>query len=158
MHQARKRAKLHETRRRLDTLVWHLHIAALLQPGRHGQGFFAQEFRVEQLRQITRTMIGEDGHDRMARAHVLCQPDRARDVDSGRAAQTQSFMLDQFEDYLHRLLVGNEIRPVDFDVFDDGGHAAKADALAWPWANRSYMAAPFGSAMPMTMPRFFSRR
>ena len=57
------------------------------------------------------------------------QPDRAGDVDAGRAAQAQAFVLQQVEDDRQRLLVGDLVGVVDRRAFEIGGDAALADAF-----------------------------
>ena len=122
-----------------------------LQPRRHGKLFRAQELRIEQLRLIAGAVVGEHGDDGVARPQVLGQPDRAGDVDAGRAAQAQPFVLEQVEDDRHRFLVGNQIGLVDLDVLDDRRHAPRpmpsvieppSEPSASPGANRLYIAAP----------------
>ena len=100
-----------------------------LQPCRHRQLLGAQEFRIEQLGLVARAVVGEHGDDGLARARVLGEPDRAGDVDAGRAAEAKPLVLEQIEDDRHRLLVGNEIGLVDLDVVDDRRDAAEPDAL-----------------------------
>ncbi len=57
------------------------------------------------------------------------QPDRAGDIDAGRAAEAKALVLQKIEDDRHRLLVGNEVGLVHFDAFDDRRHAAETDAF-----------------------------
>src|SRR6516162_936423 len=88
---SRNRQSVDMTRRRKryrisDSFVRHFHARAPLQPFRHGKAFLTQELRIEQLRLIARAIVGEDGHDGVARPHVLGQPDRARDIDARRSA------------------------------------------------------------------------
>src|SRR5437868_6255259 len=69
----------------------------LFKPGRHGKFFRAQEIRIEQFGLVAVTVIGKHGHDRLALAEILGEPDRACDIDAGRAAKTKPFMLEQIE-------------------------------------------------------------
>ena len=71
------------------------------------QVFLAQEIRIEQLRLIARAVVGKDGHDGVAGAEFLGQPDGAGDIDAGRAAEAQAFVLEQVEDDRQRFFVGD---------------------------------------------------
>ena len=57
------------------------------------------------------------------------QPDRAGDVDAGRAAEAQALLLDQVEDDRQRFLVGDLAGEVGREAFEVGGDAALADAF-----------------------------
>ena len=57
------------------------------------------------------------------------QPDRAGDVDAGRAAEAQALLLDQVEDDRQRLLVGDLPGEVGREAFEIGGDAALPDAF-----------------------------
>ena len=100
-----------------------------LEPRRNRQILLAQELRIEQLRLISRAVIGKDGHDGVAGAELLGQANGAGDIDAGRAAEAEAFVLEQIEDDRQRLLVGNLIGGVDRRVFEILGDAALADAL-----------------------------
>ena len=120
----------------------------------------AQEVRVEQLRLIARAVVAQDRHDRVAGAEIARQPDRAGDVDAGRAAQAQALVLEEVEDDRQRLLVGDLVGDVDRDAFEVGGDAALADALGDRGALGLELArrvlaverAPIGSASPIGRP------
>src|SRR5579885_3546084 len=103
--------------------------ALALEPGRHRQFLRAQKLRIEQLRLIARAAVGEDGDDGVAGAEVLGEADGAGDVDAGRAAEAEPFVLQHLEDQRQRLLVGNEIGPVNLETLDDRRDAAEADAF-----------------------------
>ncbi len=85
--------------------------------------------RVEQLRLIAGSKIGENGDDGVAGPHVSGETNRAGDIDSARSAEAQPLVLQQVEDDRDRFLVGNQICLVDLDVLDQVGHASKPDAL-----------------------------
>ena len=106
-----------------------VHVRPALEPVRHRQPLRAQELRIEQLRLIARAIVGENGDDGVARPQVLGKPDRARDVDAGRAAHAQAFVLEQIEDDRHRLLVRNQVGLVDLDVLDQRRDAPEPDAF-----------------------------
>src|SRR6266853_1921855 len=72
-------------------------LAAFLQPFRHRQILRAHEFRIEQLCLIAVAGIGEDGDDGLAGSELLGEPDRACDIDAGRATEAKAFVLKQVE-------------------------------------------------------------
>jgi hypothetical protein len=59
----------------------------------------------------------------------FAMPDRAGDVDAGRAAHHHAFLLRQGEDDLQRLVVVNPIGEIGREAFQIGGDAALADPL-----------------------------
>ena len=65
----------------------------------------------------------------MARSQVARQPDRPGDVDAARAAETESFLLDEVEEDRQRLGVGDLVGVVDGDALEVACDAALADAL-----------------------------
>src|SRR5215470_9974184 len=92
------RSSYHNRGRRSGLCVRYLDVGPPLQPRRHGKALRAQELRIEQLRLIARAEVGENGDDGVARPHVFGEPDGAGDVDPGRAAHAQSFVLEHLED------------------------------------------------------------
>ena len=100
-----------------------------VHPGRDRQALLAQERRVEQLALIARAVVAEHRHDGLARPQLARQPDRAGDVDAGRAAHAPAPRLDQVEDRAHHLLVGDPVGVVDRQALEVGGDPALADAL-----------------------------
>ena len=105
-------------------------MAALFgQPGRHGQSLSLQEFRIEQFALIAVAVIAKHGDDGVARTQIARHADGARDIDAGRAAHAQAFMLQQIEDQGQGFLVGNLIGVVDRRAFQIAGDAALADAF-----------------------------
>src|SRR5262245_50280907 len=70
-------------------------LAAFLQPLRHREVLRAHEFRIEQLRLVAIAGVAEDGDDGLARAKLFGKPDRAGDIDAGRATDADAFMFEQ---------------------------------------------------------------
>src|SRR5262245_30878379 len=112
-----------------DFFVRHLYARFLLEPRRYRKALFAQELRVEQFRLIARSIIGENRDDGVPRPQLLGKPDRARDIDAGRAAHAQTLVLEQIEDDWNRLLVGYLIGDVDRRILQVLGDATLADAF-----------------------------
>ena len=94
-----------------------------------GSFFSRRNCRIEQLRLIARAVVGEDGHDGVARAELLRQANGAGDIDAGRAAEAKAFVFEQIEDDRHRLVVRNLVGGIDRRAFEIFGDAALADAL-----------------------------
>src|SRR5208283_5462308 len=65
----------------------------------------------------------------MARSEIAREPDRASDVDPGRAAEQQPLLDHEIEDDRQRLFVRNLAREVDRPALEAGGHPALSDAL-----------------------------
>src|SRR6185312_12925300 len=93
------------------------------------KSLLAQEIRIEQLRLIARTEIRKNRNDGVAWPHLLGEPDGAGDVDAGRAAHAQPFVLEQVENHRYRLLVANLIGDIDRGIFQVLGNAALANAF-----------------------------
>src|ERR1700676_5036461 len=102
----------------------HIDLAALLEPLRHRQVLGAHEIRIEQFGLIAVSGIAEHGHDGMTRSYLAGEPDRACDIDAGRAAETKTFVLEQPVNHWHGLLVRNEIGLIDLGILDDRRDAA----------------------------------
>ena len=100
-----------------------------LEPGRRRQALRAQEFGVEELRLVAVAVIGEHRHDGVAGAELLGEADGAGDIDAGRAAEAQPFLLEQVEDDGNGLLIGDLVGRVDRHAFEIVGDAALADAF-----------------------------
>src|SRR5471032_3084177 len=103
--------------------------ACSLHPGRQRQVLLAQESRVEQLGLVAAAAVGEDRDDGLAGAELLGELHRAHDVDGGRTAQHQAFVLDEVEQQRQGFLVGNAQRQVDRRALEVLGDASLSDAL-----------------------------
>src|SRR4051794_7791718 len=68
------------------SFIRHLDLQLALEPFRHRQSFGTQELRIEQFGLIARAVVGENGNDGVAGAKLAREPDRAGDIDAGRAA------------------------------------------------------------------------
>src|SRR3954470_12708555 len=115
----------------LESLLFErdFNVRFLFQPLGHRQLLRTQEFRIEQLGLVARSAVGEHRDDGLARPQLLGEADSAGDVDAGRAAKAEAFVLEQIEYDRYGLFVGNEIGLLDFDVVDDRRHAAEPDAF-----------------------------
>src|SRR5579862_1756585 len=89
--------------------LWAISSPRLAEPAWRRQVLRLQELRIEQLRLIARSAIREDGDDGVPRPELAGKPDRAGDVDAGRAAQHQALVLDHVEDDRQGLLVGDAV-------------------------------------------------
>src|SRR4029079_12590837 len=69
----------------------------------------------------------KDRDDGLAGSELLGEPDRAGDVDAGRAAEAQAFVLEQLVDHRYGFLVRNQEGVVDLRGLDDGRDAAQSD-------------------------------
>src|SRR5215471_15559468 len=112
-----------------DFFVRYLYVRFLREPRWHRKALFAQELRVEQLRLIARSIIGENRYDGVPWPQLLGKPDRTRDIDPGRAAHAQTLVLEQIEDDWNRLLVGYLVGDVNRRVLQVLGDATLADAF-----------------------------
>src|SRR6478672_1652049 len=65
------------------------------KPCRDRQALRAQELRVEQARLVAGSRVAQHGDDGLSGAKLAGQPDCAGDVDSGRQAEVQPFLLQQ---------------------------------------------------------------
>src|ERR1043166_5806767 len=140
---ARHSARYASSRNRQSVVMASSHersfdVGAALEPRRHREVLRAQELRVEQLRLITRAVIGENGDDGMSRAQFLGELDCAADVDTRRAAEAQAFVLQQVENDRYRLFIRNDVGLVDLDIGDDGRDAPKPYALGDRVARRRF--------------------
>src|SRR5262245_11690499 len=93
-----------------------LYVGFPLEPAWNRRAFMAQKCRIEQLRLAARAVVGKDRHDGLAGAEILREPHRTRDIDRARSAEAEPLMLEQIEDERQRLLVGNEVGLLAFDV------------------------------------------
>src|SRR5712691_1444648 len=109
--------------------VRQLRLCLALKPGRHRQLLLSQEGGIEQLRLVARAVVGQDRHDRVTAAELLGEPDRAGDIDAGRATQAQTLVFQKVEDHRYRFFVWDDVRFIDLDVLDHGRDAAEADAF-----------------------------
>ena len=100
---------------------------AAVEPSRRREILLAQERRIEQLRGVARPRVGENGDDRAAGTELARQPDGAGDVDARRAAEQQSFLLDQVEDDPQRFVVGDAVGEIDRGRLEIAGDARLAD-------------------------------
>ena len=62
---------------------------------------------------IAGAVIAEYGDDRLPRAELACQPDRTRDIDTGGPAEAQAFLLNQIDQDVQSLLIGDAERFID---------------------------------------------
>src|SRR5262249_18377643 len=99
---------------------------------------------VEQLRLVAAAGIGEDRHDRVAGADFAGEPDRAADVDAGRAAENEALLDDQLEQHRQHLRVGDLVLPVGCEADDVAGFVVVADALG----DRIALGLPFTAVIP----------
>ena len=90
-------------------------------------------------------------HDGLAGPKLLGEPDRAGDVDAGRAAEAKPLVFKQVVDHGHGLLVRDEVSFVDLGVAITGVTRPRPIPsvieppgvdLATPFLNNSYIAAP----------------
>src|SRR5580700_1850802 len=80
---------------RRSSFVGDFDVQFALEPIRHRQLLLAQKIRIEQLRLVTRAVIGKDRHDGVARAELLGETDGAGDVDAGGTAETKPLVFEQ---------------------------------------------------------------
>src|SRR4029077_12926094 len=85
--------------------------------------------RIEKLALIARAVIGENRDDGVARTELPRQTDRAGDVDAAGAAETQAFLLQQFENQRQSFLVRNLESVIDRRANEISRHAALANAF-----------------------------
>src|SRR5436190_1678914 len=100
-----------------------------LEPVGAGEPLFLQERRIEQLRLVARARVREDRDDRVSRAEILREADRAGDVDAARAAEAQAFGAQQVEHDRERFRVGDPVGVVDRCTLDVLRHAPLPDSL-----------------------------
>ncbi len=78
-------------------------------PGRNGQAFGLKEFRIEEFGLVAIAVVAEHGHDGVAGAEVLGEPNGAGNVDRGRAAEAKAFFLYQVEDVGQRFGIADPV-------------------------------------------------
>src|SRR5581483_8747814 len=67
------------------------------ETARYRQALRAQEIGIEELALIARAVVGENGHDGVALAHLPGHANGARDIDPRRAAHAQPLMFEKVE-------------------------------------------------------------
>ena len=93
------------------------------------QALAAQKFWIEQFLLVAGTVVGEDRHDRMPGAKVLCQSDGSGNIDARRPAHAKTLVFHQIEQDRQRLFVGDLVGVIDRRPFEISRDPPLTDTL-----------------------------